>query len=104
MLCVETFVCNSRKDLNVWHDPLQANEQQLSSASDVAAAAVAALEAEEVAAAAAAAAAESKDSSETEDSSPITVTVTSGGTQYIAMAGKLAICRPGQADDDTMTS
>ena len=101
MLCVEAFVYNSPKDLNVWHDPLQANEQQLSSASDVAAAAVAALEAEEVAAAAAAAAAESKDSSETEDNSPITVTVTSGGTQYIAMAGKLAICWPGQADESS---
>lgn len=52
--------------------------------SDADAAAVAALEAEE--------AAEAKDASEednnTDHSSPITVTVTSGSTQYIAMAGK----------------
>ena len=52
--------------------------------SDADAAAVAALEAEE--------AAEVKDASEEDDntdhSSPITVTVTSGSTQYIAMAGK----------------
>lgn len=51
---------------------------------DAAAAAVAALEAEE--------AAEAKDASEEDNdnnhSSPITVTVTSGSTQYIAMAGK----------------
>ena len=52
--------------------------------SDAAAAAVAALEAEE--------AEEAKDASEEANdnnhSSPITVTVTSGSTQYIAMAGK----------------
>jgi len=60
-------------------------QQQLSAASDAAAAAVAALEAEEVAAAAAAVS-DSKDASEEEENSPITVTVTSGGTQYIAMA------------------
>lgn len=52
--------------------------------SDAAAVAVAALEAEE--------AAEAKETSEEDNdnnhSSPITVTVTSGSTQYIAMAGK----------------
>ena len=57
-------------------------QQQVNS--DAAAAAVAALEAEE--------AEEAKDASEEANdnnhSSPITVTVTSGSTQYIAMAGK----------------
>jgi len=58
-------------------------DRDLAEASDAAAAAVAALEAEDVAAPAVA---ETKESNEAGDNSPITVTVTSGSTQYIAMA------------------
>lgn len=62
-------------------------DQDLAEASDAAAAAVAALEAED----AATAVTETKESSEADDNSPITVTVTSGSTQYIAMAGKFIV-------------